>query len=200
MNSSRPAAISLVLTNGLVLLGPLLLGWNLATLLLLYWLELLFVGLINIAKMARASRLGELGKSRSYQAIFFIAHYATFLVLYGVALQLVIAGPDAALEGSRIALAIAALALLASHIASFRLNYIEGREFAKVSSLEQMFIPYRRAVPVHIAIVTVAIIVRELGGPVLGLAALVCIKLASDLLVHSRHHSGLEMSRTSPSQ
>ena len=85
MNSPRPAAAALVLTNALVSLGPLAFGWNLAALLMLYWLELVFVGLVNIAKMARASRLGELGKSRSYQAIFFITHYATFCVLYGVA-------------------------------------------------------------------------------------------------------------------
>ena len=191
MNSSRPAAAALVLTNGLVLLGPLALGWNLATLLMLYWLELVFVGLVTIAKMAWASRLGELGKSRSYQAIFFIAHYATFCVLYGVALQMIIAGPGAALEGSRIALAIAAAALFASHGLSFWLNYMKEHEFEHLSSLELMFVPYQRLLPVQIAIVVAATLMRGLGEPALGLAALVCIKLAADLLVHLRHHSAL---------
>ena len=200
MNSSRPAAATLVLTNALVLLGPLALGWNLAALLMLYWLELVFVGLINIAKMAWASRLGELGKSRSYQAIFFIAHYATFCVLYGVALQMIIAGPDAVLEGNRIALAIAVMALLASHGLSFGLNYVHGQEFAKMSSLEQMFVPYRRLLPVQIATVIGATVVRGLGEPALGLAALVCIKLGTDLLVHLRHHNALTRDRSSPPQ
>ena len=191
MNSSRPAAATLVLTNGLVLLGPLALGWNLATLLMLYWLELVFVGLVTIAKMAWASRLGELGKSRSYQAIFFIAHYATFCVLYGIALRMIIAGPDAVLEGSGIALAIAAVTLPASHGVSFWLNYIKGHEFAKMSSLEQMFVPYQRLLPVQIVTVIGATVVRGMGEPALGLAALVCIKLGTDLLVHLRHHGGL---------
>ena len=200
MISSRPAAAALVLTNALVSLGPLVLGWNLAALLMLYWLELVFVGFINIAKMTWATRLGELGKSRSYQVIFFIAHYATFCVLYGAALQLIIAGPDAVLEGSRIALAIAAAALLASHGLSFRLNYVEGREFEKISSLEQMFVPYQRVLPVHIAILIGATVVRALDQPALALAGLAIVKLGADLLVHLRRHSALTKAQESPPQ
>jgi len=188
MNTSRPATISLVLVNALVLLGPLAFGWNLATLLLLYWLELVFVGLINIAQMLRASQLGELGQSRSYQVIFFIAHYATFCVIYGATLGRFIAGPEADLGGSLIGLLIASTALLASHIYSYRVNYIGVAEYQKVSSLEQMFVPYRRAVPVQIAIVIGAIAAREMGESVPALAALVCVKLIVDLAVHLRHH------------
>ena len=200
MINSRPAAAALVLANALISLGPLVLGWNLAALLMLYWLELVFVGFINIVKMTRATRLGELGKSRSYQVIFFIAHYATFCVLYGAALQLIFAGPDAVLEGNRIALAVVAAALLASHGFSFRLNYVNGHEFAKVSSLEQMFVPYQRVLPVHIAIVVGATVVRALDQPALALAGLAIVKLGADLLMHLRHHNALTEAQAPPPQ
>ncbi len=198
MNNSPKAAAALVAVNLFALAGPLAFGWNLSSLLFLYWLELVIVGLYNIEKMRRAEGLGELGKSRSYQAIFFIAHYATFCVLYGVALRRVIAGPDAALEGSRIALAIAAVALVASHAASFKLNFLERGEFSKTTSLGQMFVPYERAVPVHVAVVIAAVVARGFEGSVLSLTMLAAVKLGADLLMHVLHHNALANDLSSP--
>ena len=196
MNYSPKAAAALVTANLFALAGPLAFGWNLSSLLFLYWLELVIIGLYNMEKMRRAGRLGELGKSRSYQAIFFIAHYATFCVLYGAALRLVIAGPDAALEGSRIALAIAAVALMASHAASFKLNYLDRGEFSKATSLGQMFVPYERAVPVQVAVVIAAVVARGFEGSALSLTVLAAVKLGADLLMHVVHHKGLARERS----
>lgn len=198
MNSSRAAATTLVVVNLLILAATGVFGWGLLSLLTLYWLELVIIGMYNIAKMCRAGRLGELGKSRSYQAIFFIAHYATFCVLYGAALRTVIAGPGAAYEGSGAALFLGVIALLASHGVSFKLNYLDRREFDKVSSLEQMFVPYLRAVPVQVAIVIGAIAARSWGESALALAGLAAVKIVVDLLAHFKNHNALAKRPISP--
>lgn len=191
MNSSPKAAASLVAVNLFALAGPLAFGWSLSALLFLYWFELVIIGVFTLEKMRRAEGLGTLGKSRSYQAIFFIAHYATFCVLYGAALRRVIAGPDATLEGSRIALAIAVVAFAASHAASFKLNFLDRREFSKTTSLAQMFLPYERAVPVHVAIVIAAVAARGFEGSALSLTLLAAVKLGADLTMHLLHHNAL---------
>ena len=110
-------------------------------------------------------------------------------MLYGPALRTVIAGPDAAYEGNGAAPFLGVIALLASHGASFKLNYLDRREFDKVSSLEQMFVSYLRVVPVQIAIVIAAIAARSWGESALALSGLAVAKLITDLLAHFRNHN-----------
>ena len=65
MNSSRSAATTLVAANLLIVAATVAFGRGLLSLLTLYWLELVIIGMYNIAKMSRAGRLGELGKYKS---------------------------------------------------------------------------------------------------------------------------------------
>ena len=52
---SSPVALAiLIAVNALPLVGVLLWGWNLWSILILYWLENGIVGLLNVGKMALA--------------------------------------------------------------------------------------------------------------------------------------------------
>ncbi|MFH1023224.1 MAG: DUF6498-containing protein [Planctomycetota bacterium] len=79
------SAWALVAANLIPLVGVLLLGWNVAFLVVLYWAENLVIGGFNVLKMAfaPAGNLGEL--LRKLLVIpFFIVHYGGFCAVHGV--------------------------------------------------------------------------------------------------------------------
>lgn len=98
--SSGIAVLTLVAANAVPLFGVLFLGWDILTLLVLYWIESGVIGLFNILKMARAegpsdatrgggiSFRGALGSDTSTAkgcAIpFFAFHYGLFWIVHGV--------------------------------------------------------------------------------------------------------------------
>ncbi len=101
--SSSTSAALLVAFNLVPLAGVLFWGWNVATLLVLYWVENGIVGLLNVPKMLLARGDGMPGASvRSGTApapmplsgdgpagrvglvLFFLAHYGIFWLVHGI--------------------------------------------------------------------------------------------------------------------
>ena len=81
--------------NLIPLVGVLLWGWNVATLLVLYWVENGIVGILNVPKILLARgpvgpgegelRInGRIATSNASQVIFFLIHYGIFWVVHGV--------------------------------------------------------------------------------------------------------------------
>ncbi len=93
--SSTTSIVLLVAFNLVPLVGVLLWGWNVATLLVLYWVENGIVGLLNVPKMLLASEpgTGPVGVVRSGglamaakvgQVGFFLVHYGIFWFVHGI--------------------------------------------------------------------------------------------------------------------
>jgi hypothetical protein len=101
--SSTTSVVLLVAFNLIPLAGVLFWGWNVATLLVLYWVENGIVGLLNIPKMLLASGpdepanrvaqvrgLGPVSVQRSSSTAkaglvpFFLIHYGIFWFVHGV--------------------------------------------------------------------------------------------------------------------
>jgi hypothetical protein len=80
------------------------------------------------------------------------------------------------------------LALLASHLVSFFLNYIGRREYLTRSITVQMFAPYTRVVVLHLTILFGALMTFLLGQPIAALVVLIVLKTALDLRLHLREH------------
>jgi hypothetical protein len=92
----------LVLANLVALIGVLFLGWNLAMILVLYWVESGIVGLLNLPKILLArgpltltargvslavpmASTGLLSlAARAFTAIFFLIHYGIFWIGHGL--------------------------------------------------------------------------------------------------------------------
>ena len=55
VGSSVGAVVALVVANAIPLIGVLFLGWNVWTILTIYWLENGVVGVFNVLKMAKAA-------------------------------------------------------------------------------------------------------------------------------------------------
>ncbi len=98
--SSGVAAIVLIASNAIPLFGVLFLGWDILTLLVLYWIESGVIGLVNVLKMARAegqprpdAGAGVTFRdppgcgptaAKSFAIPFFIFHYGLFWIVHGV--------------------------------------------------------------------------------------------------------------------
>jgi hypothetical protein len=95
VTSSVSAVVLLIAFNLVPLAGVLFWGWNVYTLLVLYWLENGIIGAINIAKIRRAEgdfgmgtatfRLnGQVSTSRNAMVGFFLMHYGIFWAVHGI--------------------------------------------------------------------------------------------------------------------
>ncbi|TAK01859.1 MAG: hypothetical protein EPO36_04350 [Chloroflexota bacterium] len=89
--STATAVASLVGANLVPLVGVLFWGWDLWTILALYWAENGIVGLWNIAKILRAEGPVPASApaaarliSRAGVAMFFMVHYGIFWVVHGI--------------------------------------------------------------------------------------------------------------------
>ncbi len=84
--------------------------------------------------------------------------------------------------------AIAAVALVISHGASFVFNYLGRAEYLSASPMGQMGAPYARVVVLHLTIIFGSMVVAFLGAPIATLLVLVGLKTAFDLGLHLREH------------
>lgn len=186
---SSPLAMGMLLAANFVpLIGITVGGWNLHALALVYWSETIIIGLTAIAKMTTSSKLGELGKSKSYQIVFFIAHYATFVVIYGVFISAVLFADSGGPRGNGILAGIAIVTYIASHLVSFKWNYLDKGEFRKVSSLTQMVMPYARLLPSHFALLVGILFLNWTALGTFGVVLLAVLKVFLDVAAHLAEH------------
>ncbi len=194
----QPSAIALIAANLLPLGGVLFLAWPIFPLVLLFWMENLIVGLLNIPKMALAGGSDSSAHVAKLVMIpFFCLHYGLFCFVHGMFVLVLFGGPDSGIGGggapsvARLMDAIrqwhlgwAMAALLGSHAVSFFFNYIGKGEFREASLPLLMGAPYARIVVLHVAILLGAFVLVALGSPVVGLIILVIGKTVIDLKAH----------------
>jgi len=208
VSSSVGAVVALVAANAVPLFGVLFFGWNVWTILIVYWLENGIVGAFNIAKMAIAQgdasalsttfNVNGRGVSTMMKAgliPFFIMHYGIFWLVHGVfVLTLPVFGSmgsgdaDMTTGMSPGTILLAVIALTISHAVSYRFNFIGGGEYRRVSAAGQMFAPYGRLVVLHITIILGGIAIATTGAPAAAIAILVGLKTLMDLGFHLAEH------------
>lgn len=200
----RPSALVLVIANLVPLAGVLLFDWRTFDILMLYWVENVVIGLINVVRMA-VSR----GRS-GFLIPFFVVHYGLFCfghlaAVTGIfsesfgaasAWEYFLDSPAQGTWRSPLWLAIAGIAI--SHLFSFFSNFIAAGEYRRTNARELMQRPYGRIVVLHVTIIIGAALIQWLGSPVSMLIALIAAKIALDLKLHVAERDGFTPSRASP--
>jgi len=193
------SAAVLVAANLVALYGVLRHGWDVFPLILLYWIENVVLGLLNIARMLcvdpgdRAAWLGKI-----FTVPFFCVHYGMFTAIHGSILLGVFGKgyqsdgfsplPGASQAVVDYGLGFAVVAVAASHLFSFFWNFLWQGEFRRASLSELMEQPYHRVVVLHLVILAGGFAVAALGSPLWALIPLVAIKTALDVRAHLREH------------
>lgn len=197
-----PSLLALVVANLWPLAGVVLLGWTTFSVLLLFWLENVIVGLFNVGRLWMAGGPGPGGTAAKFFVVpFFIVHYGMFTAIHGLFVIAVFGGQQEDLAFSaatvaRMALASgvvpAALALAASHGYSFVVNYLGSGEFRSATLQRLMFQPYTRVMILHVVIIFGGFLIVSLGQPTAALALLVVLKIALDGAAHVRERRRLQ--------
>lgn len=222
-SSSTVAIVTLLVTNMIPLLGVLYWGWELYTVILLYWAENGVIGFYNVLKMIFArgpitdKKLTEgeekliewIGKdnlpilsliARIFFIGFFMFHYGVFWIVHGIFVRLFFGG-ELGMDISAITnfwpagMWSALGALFISHGSSFVRNYIGRDEFLTASPQRLMGAPYNRVVILHVTIIGGAFLISQLNQPLYGLILLIGLKTGVDLWAHLREHFGMQKSQ-----
>lgn len=209
VTSSAGAVVALIAANAIPLIGVLSFGWNVWTILIVYWLENGIVGAFNIAKMAKAegdatdvaNSIRINGRPASSMAKaglipFFVMHYGIFWAVHGVfVLTLPVfgsmgpdGGPDMVDGFSPATIPLAVVALTISHAVSFWFNFLGAGEYRRVTAAGQMFAPYGRLVVLHITIILGGAAIAFTGAPAAAVVILVVLKTLLDLGFHLAEH------------
>jgi hypothetical protein len=204
----RPSVIALILANLVPLGGVLFFGWEVFSLMFLFWSENVIVGAFNVLKMIIAGGGGAIGQASKFFIIpFFCFHYGMFtfvhgifvIALFGNGIQHGTGFPNLGIFFDVMRenhLGWAMLGLTISRGISFATNYIGKGEYKNVSAPMLMGQPYGRIVVMHIAILGGGFLMLALHSPALGLALLVVLKTILDLGGHLRDHGKYSVNRT----
>ncbi len=192
------SSLLLVAANLVPLIGVLWLNWDVFHILALFWLENVIIGIFGIARLALAND-GRGITPRLFGSAFFLVHYGLFMAGHGMLLiSMFGSAPDddqgiadfVALltEGAG---ALAALALVGSHLWSFVSNFLGGHEYQQLRPNAAMALPYQRMVITHVALLVGGLWLQQLDQPMGGLVILVILKIGMDLGLHKREHKQL---------
>ena len=168
------------------LFGVALLGWTISSVLILYWLESVIIGILNVPKIlaAKGFVLGNI-----FNAAFFTVHFGAFCAGHGVFVAEIFDAKDemlSLLTGGP--LAIAGGSFFISHFVSMMVNFFGKKEYATRTSQEQMFLPYGRVVVMHIVILVGGFMAQKFGAPIIVLFLLIFLKTFFDLIAHNAEH------------
>lgn len=195
-----PAVIALIVMNLIPLIGVFYFGWDAGTIVFLYWLENVIIGLLNIPKII-SCRGEPKGRHESigglvYLSLFFAFHYGLFCFGHYVFLQSTYRSlpnfTEILSELLSPVLFWSLLGLTLSHVVSLMVNFYGRGEFKFRSANTQMFIPYSRIVLLHIVIILSGFVAIAVGQGTATLLLLVLLKIIFDLAAHIVEHSRVE--------
>lgn len=175
----------LLAANLVPLLGVLAFGWDLGTVMALFWAENAVIGVFMILRIAVVAGWGAF-----FLVPFFALHYGVFTLVHGAFVLLLFVGDaDATLR----AVVPGIGALLLSHGVSFVVNFLLGSERPVTRGMstasDLMVAPYRRVVVMHLTIIGGGFLILLLGAPVYALLLLVALKTGIDLRAHLRERA-----------
>jgi hypothetical protein len=161
--SVRLSLIALITVNLSTILGITFLGWSSGFILMGYWIESLVVGFYTILKMNKASKMGQIKATVNDKPVklkkpaiirFFILHYGIFMLGHLMfVVTILIAGSDLGDIFNLIPwLPVFFIGLMISHGISYKQNFIGNEEYLNKTVSQVMIDPYKRIIPMHLAI------------------------------------------------
>lgn len=183
------STLVLVLANLVPVIGALYFGWDLSSVLVIYWAESAVIGFYNICKILVIG-----GISSFFYGIFFISHFGAFMAIHFMFLyQIFIKGMDSSASVSieEVSLFLvdlwpAILALFVSHGISFIQNFLGRKEYLNRTAKKQMSEPYQRIVFMHLVIIIGAGLSTMLGEKNWVIMMVIAAKVIVDIRAHAR--------------
>lgn len=179
--------IFIVIINALPFFGVVYWGWNLSTLLFVYWLESLIVGIANFAKLTVSNGPGS---ERAGKVFFFTVHYGLFWIVHGVFLfalllpriwEYSVAADEDGFFTSLEKLPFIFWGLVVSYAVSTALYMMQTPRAKRLTPVAQMFAPYGRVFIMHIVILGGAFLLARYADAMPVLLLFIGLKLVFDI-------------------
>jgi hypothetical protein len=208
------SSISLIFVNLVPLFGAIFLGWDLTTLLIIYWTENIAIGFWNILKLLKAPRVNDknnkyhfsiedsskeqierinnpanIGITRLFFAMFFFVHYGIFTIVHGAFILTIGIQTSNDFLMYLPGVLFTFLLIFISHGISYFTNYIGNKEYENTSLAELMIKPYKRIFITHFVVFIVFILLKDSGNSILPAIILIVVKTIGDLIFHNIEHS-----------
>ena len=190
---TSPSGLALIAANLVPLAGVLFFGWDLASVIVLFWAESAVIGFYTALKIAVVGKFAALA-----MVPFFIGHFGGFmaghfLLIYELFVRGAFARGPAPPAGEALAaifspLRLSLAALFISHGVSFVDNFLRRREYAGTTMKALMVAPYNRILVMQLALILGGWIILLLKSPVPALALLIVFKTALDFSAHQKEH------------
>lgn len=192
----------------------IVLGWGAAPLVFLYWLENLVIGGVTIARMVVAGLAkGLFGIAQIIFFVgFFTVHYGMFCFGHGFGLMALLANEGLQTAGASAHSGIGgvvshALAsgsqmtfflgiIIAFNIFLFVWDYIGKGEYLEVEPAREMMAPYGRIMLLHFALFAGMFALMSLGEPMLGVVALIVLRMIWGVFLSIRRRIRLDQKLT----
>jgi len=208
------SSISIIVVNLVPLFGAIFLGWDLTTLLIIYWSENIAIGFWNIFKLLKAPRVND--KNNKYHisfedmtkeeidrinnssnlagiklsyTLFFMVHYSLFTFVHGFFIFSTFLQATTNFLLYLPGIIFTFILIFLSHGFSYLLNFIGKREYEETSLTELMIKPYKRIFITHFVVILVSIALQELNDTFLPALILIIIKTIGDLIFHIIEHT-----------
>ena len=187
-----PIACLILVVDVFPILAILWLRWRAEALVFLYWLENLVIGGIALAQLILVSRAaGPQGlKLAAILGPFFIFHFGLFCYVHGIFLHTFVAlssGTDPGFLGplGLVARALSSGAylpaflclIIALQIVLLFRDFLQAEAHTKRDIRAEMSAPYQRIVILHLALFAGAASLIVLGDPLLGVLALLGLRI-----------------------
>lgn len=164
------SAITLILSNLLVISLALIQNWDISTLLWVYWIQSIIIGFFQFFRILSL---------KTFTAFFFVFHYGFFHFIYAIFLSNFFQNsPGLNLQDLLLGSAI----FFANHLSSFIQNRVQDEKL-KPNIGTLLFQPYIRIIPMHLVLI-LGIILENQGK----LIFFLILKTLADLITHTIKH------------
>ncbi len=188
---------SLILVNLITIFFAVTQGWQLSTIMAIYWCQSVTIGLVNFFRIYSLKegeffsegfsingRPAEPNKfTKNYTAFFFLLHYGFFHLVYLLFLINGTSGEnhiDTVQVGEWYLILPTALMFFVNHLFSYLYN--RERDVVKINIGSVMFYPYLRIIPMHLTIILGTLY----GAKILTL--FLVLKMFADVVMHKVEH------------
>ncbi len=190
-----PSLWVLVVLNGVTIYLALSEGWSLATIMWIYWIQSVTIGVFHFIRILQLEKFSMEGVKvngkeipvtasevwvKGFFASFFALHYGIFHLVY---LVFLIVGIFAPVFGSGMPewkeVGLVSLFFFANHLFSFVFN--QQRDSHKQNIGTVMMYPYARILPMHLTII--------IGAFVNALPLFLILKALADAVMHVFEHA-----------
>ena len=200
-------SIAILVAGNLVpLAGAILLDWRAVDLVTLYWIENVLIGLFNVPRMLFAAAEGTVPVPASQRFIdnakatlFFCVHYGLFCLVHALVLVELFGDGDSEDTGRSFQALLSGMmqdrwvawgvvALAASHVCSFFINYLGLHEYQRVDAGTLMGLSYRRVFVLQVFAIAGGAMLHHVDGGVMMVVLFIGVKTAIDGYLHNREH------------